>query len=144
MSEEEINRIERELNVTLPTEYKHAVRNYPVRRDRGTDDSILFDDAEAVIGLNKRYRAGFAGLFPWPSHYFFIGDDGAASCYLLDLTKSPSPVFFADHGNVQSLTIEAANIQAWLDDYVADLRADGDDRDLAPRPGNWLLRLFRR
>ena len=144
MTEHDISKIERELAVTLPTDYKVAVQNYPVRADYGTDDSILFDDADAVIDLNRRYRAGFAGLPAWPPHYFFIGDDGAASCYLIDLSTSSSPVFFADHGNIQSLTTEAATIQDWIARFLADLRAHGVDPDAARRPASWVSRLFRK
>jgi hypothetical protein len=144
MTEQDISKIERELAVTLPADYKAAVQNYPVRADYGTDDSVLFDDAEAVIDQNRRYRAGFAGLPPWPSHYFFIGDDGAASCYLLDLSKSPAPVLFADHGNIDDIRTEATAVEDWVTRYLADLRADGVDPDAAARPANWFMKLFQR
>ena len=136
MTEGDISRIERELGIVLPPDYKDVIRNYPIRADRGTSDSVLFDEPSAIIELNRSYSAGSAGLPAWPRSYFFIGNDGAASCYFLDLTKSPSPVFFADHGNIEEIRTEAPTLRAFMDNYIAGLREDDGefDPDAEPRP----------
>jgi len=144
MTDDDIKRIESGLQIVLPPDYKEAVRNYPVRFCQGTDDAFLFDNSEAVIELNRRYRAGFAGLPSWPPHFFFIGDDGAANCYFIDLTKTPSPVFFADHGNIQRVNTEAATIPDWIGRVLDGFRADGIDPTAEQRPRNWLAKLLGR
>src|SRR5215217_5426572 len=98
MTESDLSLIERELEVRLPRDYRRVLSDYPFSYDLGTSDSILYDNAQGLINQNRAYRAGFAGLPKWPQHYYFIGDDGAASCYLLDLRREQSPVFVAEHG----------------------------------------------
>ncbi len=134
MSPQDIDRIEWALRIRLPRDYKETVLNFPVRQHLGSDDSPLFDDPGAIIEQNRQYREGFAGMPPWPSHFYFIGDDGAASCYLLDLNQSPSPVFLADHGNIQHISKEADTLNEFVATYIASLKAGGIDPDAERRP----------
>jgi hypothetical protein len=134
MSPQDIERIERELQIALPIDYKKTMLSFPVRRDRGNDDSPLFDNSDALIDLNRKYREGFAGLPRWPVHYYLIGDDGAASCYLLDLTKTPSPVLLADHGNIERLSREADTLKFFVAGYIATFKEAGINPDAPRRP----------
>lgn len=138
MTEQDLMRIERELDIHLPDDYRKAVLNYPIRADRGTSDSWLFDDAEALVELNAEYRQGFGELPPWPAHYFIVGETDCMP-YFVDLTKSPSPVFSADHGNLQSLSTEAETLSAWVEAFLKEMRDDGGNPD-AERRDNEKLR----
>ena len=129
MTEQDISKIEREMAVALPSDYKAALLKSPALTDERGDDRHLFQHADAIIDLNKRYREGFAGLPPWPAHYFFIGDDGAANCYLLDLTKSPSPVFFAGHGNLKNIRKDSATLANWMGCDLDEPQQDEVDSD---------------
>lgn len=138
MTEQDLLRIERELEIQLPDDYRKAVLNYPIRADRGTMDSWLYDNAEALVKLNREYRNGFSGLPPWPAHYFIVGETDCMP-YFVNLTKSPSPVFSADHGNLQSLNTEAETLSAWVEAFLKEMQDDGGDPD-AERRDNEKLR----
>ena len=138
MTEQDLMRIERELDIHLPDDYRKAVLNYPIRADRGTSDSWLYDNAEALVKLNREYRNGFSGLPPWPAHYFIVGETDCVP-YFMDLTKSPSPVFSADHGDLQALSTEAETLSAWVDAFLKEMRDDGVNPD-AERRNNEKLR----
>jgi len=127
MTESDFTLIERELSVQLPPDYRRVLADYPFPHDRDNADSLLYGDSQAIIDRNRDYRAGFAGLPKWPEHYFFIGDDGAASCYFLDLRREPSPVYFADHGAVDKLAEEAPDLETWVERTIDDFRRDGID-----------------
>ena len=132
MTEQDLMRIERELGIHLPDDYRKAVLNYPIRADRGTSDSWLYDNAVALVKMNREYRNGFSGLPPWPAHYFIVGETDCVP-YFVDLTKSPSPVFSADHGNLQSLSTEAETLSAWVDAFLKEMRDDGGNPDAERR-----------
>jgi hypothetical protein len=124
MTPEDLIFIESETGIRLPEDYKKIALRY--RPDAGTDDAPIFDNAKAIINLNQKYHAGFAGMDPWPRHYFFIGDDGAASCYALDLSSNPPKVIFLDHGNPKQVRIEAESFS----DYVGQVLKEIDQRPI--------------
>lgn len=132
MTEQDLMRIERELDIHLPDDYRKAVLNYPIRADRGTSDSWLYDNAEALVKLNREYRNGFSGLPPWPAHYFIVGETDCMP-YFVDLTKSPSPVFSADRGNLKWVSTEAESLPAWVNALLKEMRENGEDPDAKQR-----------
>lgn len=132
MTEEDVDRIERELNVRLPGEYRQVVCNFPIPADRGTSDSFLWDDPDALIELNCEYREGYAGLDPWPDSLFMIGDDGAACPYVLDLKQTPAPVLHLDHGQPDQVLEQFGSINEFVRQAIEQLRADGVDFETPP------------
>ena len=132
MTEADLLRIESELGVQLPADYRDLVRNHPIRAERGTANGILWDDPDAVIELNLKYRRGFAGLKAWPEHFYMIGDDGAASPYVLDLRTPTSPVYLFDHGSVDAATIRGQTVTEWMGDFIQQLIDYGVDPDAPP------------
>src|SRR5258708_9325181 len=58
---------------------------------------------------------------PWAENYFFIGDDGAASCYALDLGTKPLKVLFLDHGNPKDTSVKAESLSAFANQISKDL-----------------------
>jgi hypothetical protein len=133
VTESDLSRIESSLQVRLPQDYRQLALNHPIRAEHGTIDGNLWDDATALIEWNLKYRAGFAGLKPWPDHFYLIGDDGAASTYALDLRASPSPVFMFDHGSPDAMFKQAETCRQWMDAFLEEMKASGEDPD-AERP----------
>lgn len=133
MSPEELQQIESELGITLPVDYREAMLNYPL--DRDPLDETLCDDVELLIKSNLYYRKHkFFGL-EWPGHYFTFGGDGFGNRFFLDLTLTPSPVFFADH-EVREYREDKPSLEAWLEmvmleqaEYRAELDAENREAE---------------
>jgi len=117
----DLDRIERELALRLPANYRALVINYPDALGPSGPDYELLDDPQQLIDINKLYRAqGFFGM-PWPEHYYSIGGDGSGNDYYLDLRVEPSPVYFADHeGSIYSE--QWPSLDAWLAERVKERR----------------------
>ena len=109
----DLDRIERELGIRLPANYRALVTNYPAALGSQGPDYELLDDPQQLIESNRLYRAqGFFGM-PWPEHYYSIGGDGTGNDYYLDLSVEESPVYFADHeGSIYSE--QWPSLDAWL------------------------------
>jgi SMI1 / KNR4 family (SUKH-1) len=113
VTSEGLDRVERELGIRLPGDYRALVLTYPVALGKSGPDYQLLDDSEQLIATNRLLREqGFFGS-PWPAHFFSFGGDGLGNEYYLDLRKEPSPVYFADHEG--TLDHESwPSLQAWL------------------------------
>src|SRR4051812_32862681 len=92
-----VSRIETALGITLPSDYKALVTNYPPQLFEHAADFDLMDDPERVIAMNQDLRTSpFYGV-RWPEDYFAIGENGCGDYYCLDLSgRSPGALFF-DH-----------------------------------------------
>lgn len=136
MISEDLDRIERELGVRLPGDYRALVLTYPVGLGASGPDYELLNDPGELIALNREYRErGFFGL-PWPAHFFCFGGDGSGNGYYLDLRKEPSPVHFADHeGSLYSE--EWPSLAAWLAERLREAAEfEIEERERARRKAN--------
>jgi hypothetical protein len=143
MTEQDCLRIETELQITLPAEYRKAVVNFPLRFDMGNSASFLWDDADALIRENQELRttkqaAGWfeIGHVGWPHHFYFIGGDVEFSA-VLDLRQTPCRVLEVEHWDVSGYDQPyqaALTFTAWLDRYLDDFRNDGIDLNAAEVP----------
>lgn len=122
MLSEDLDRIERELAIRLPGEYRALVLTYPAGLGPSGPDYELLDDPGELIAVNRRLREeGFFGM-PWPAHFFCFGGDGSGNEYYLDLRKEPSPVYFADHeGSLYSE--QWPSLDAWLAEHLREQAA---------------------
>lgn len=113
MTSYDLDRVERELGVRLPSDYRALVLTYPVGLGKSGPDYELLDDPGQLIAANRLLREeGFFGS-PWPAHFFSFGGDGFGNEYYLDLRREPSPVYFADHeGAIDSE--QWPTLEAWL------------------------------
>ena len=89
MVSDDLDRIERDLGIRLPGNYRALVLTYPLGLGASGPDYELLDDPAQIIAINQQFREhGFFGM-PWPAHYFSFGGDCAGNAYYLDLRKEP-------------------------------------------------------
>jgi hypothetical protein len=134
MDEKELRRVEDALGLSLPSDYRALMLNYPIRVEQGSSSGLLDDDAGTLIESNlslRRPRQPGARTrhphAPWPPHYFFIGGDRERAL-LLDLRRAaPGPVFEAPHDDADRLTEAALSVTALVEHYARELKDRGVD-----------------
>lgn len=102
MTDADIDLIERELAITLPAAYRQAVVPFRIPALAGNTEERLWDDAHALIRLNREMRTGSKWCPPWPEYYYAIGDPHGDELHALDLRTPEGAVWELDHGNVDS------------------------------------------
>ena len=96
-----IERLEKELGVTLPPEY---VRLLVQPRPAAIGTVSVSDDVELIIERTKEHREGFAGAPEWPQQFVYVGDEDDACPYALDCTTGV--IVWTDHGNLDQRPLE--------------------------------------
>ncbi|PQO29223.1 hypothetical protein C5Y96_15875 [Blastopirellula marina] len=140
MTEADVDKIESELGITLPMDYREIVLHFPVRFEAGTTDGFLWDDAAALIERNRELTSARkpwgVELQPLPEQYFFIGDDKAGWQYLIDTTSEPSLVYIMEYESIERIQPISTYLNAdkehvllseWFHDYLKTYRDDGVD-----------------
>jgi hypothetical protein len=136
VTSDDLDRLERELGIRLPGEYRALILTYPHGLGPSGPDYELLDDARQLLAINRLFREeGFFGM-PWPAHFFAFGGDGMGNQYYLDLRREPSPVYFADHeGTVAGG--EWPSLESWLAERLAERSAwEAEQRQRAERKAN--------
>jgi hypothetical protein len=140
MTEEDLDRIEQALDIALPDAYRAALLNFPIVAWRGNTETELWDDADAIIELNRELRAGApGGVPPWPAHMFALGHSGDGSPSALDLSTPGAPRWWVDRSGLANVGSGQthASFEEWLPEYLEDLRHDllmeGLDPNSTPR-----------
>jgi hypothetical protein len=131
VTSDDLDRVERELGIRLPSEYRALVLTYPVGLGTAGPDTQLLDLPEQLIAINRSLRShGFSGE-AWPAHFFTFGGDGHGNHYYLDVRREPSPVYFADHrGTLHSG--QWPSLESWLKDQLRE-RAEGEAEESRQR-----------
>jgi hypothetical protein len=133
MTDDDIALIGRELKIALPESYVRALVPFRVPALAGNTDSQLWDDARALIDLNRELRAGSRFRPAWPHHLFAVGE-----LIALDTRDPAGPVWWLDHGMIdhEASYLSHARFEDWVDDFYRDLRedleGDGHDPDRPP------------
>ncbi len=97
MTESDLNLIEKELKLKLPSTYRNFMLDFPIPACTGNDDTELWDNAKRLISENQELRKGmFGGVKPWPNHFFCLGGAGSGCVYALDLRKPDAPVWWVE------------------------------------------------
>ena len=136
MTESDLERIERELSISLPVVYRQTMLDFPVRACAGNEEFALWDSADGLIRLNRELRCEFS----WPSHLYALGQpEGDDANYAIDLRDRAAPVWWVDHWDVEgkgSGPVEPS-FAIWIASYSAELRSvlEGDrvDPDGTPK-----------
>ncbi len=132
MTAEHLARIEQEIGLKLPDDYRRAMQNYTFGRDSFAFNDMLLDDAQMIINANREPH-DILGDAPPTRDYLWIGGDGGEVYYYLDLRASPCPVHAFDL-ETRELTLFARD----LDDYMAkcgeiDAEIEEDERRAAEK-----------
>jgi hypothetical protein len=137
MTEAELERIEAELAVQLPAEYRAAMLGYSIPACAGNDDTELWDNAPRLIELNRELRTGRYSIKPWPAEFFAVGRDAGGCSQALNLRDGS--VLWADRGHLPHLggtPSKPIPFAQWCPEYLAglrsDLEGDGIDPDGSP------------
>lgn len=146
VTEADVAKIESELGITLPADYREILLHFPVRFEAGTTDGFLWDDAQALIERNRELRSARniwdVELKPLPEQYFFIGDDKAGWQYLIDTTSEPSMVYTMEYESIERIAPipdkekEPQTLSQWFHDYLKSYRDDGVDITSAKFPAS--------
>lgn len=104
MTQEDLDRIESELAVTLPARYREFMLADHGDEFAGNSDCDVWDDPELLIIRNRALRAGesMGGSKPWPPELFFVGDPVSASGNAIVLTDELVPVHWVDHCDIEA------------------------------------------
>ncbi len=135
MSPDDFHRIERELQIVLPKEYREAMSPFPVTALAGNSDLDVWDDAERLIAWNRDLRGGAPS---WPSTMFAIGHAGARSCFAIDCGAKQGSVWWIDAFVIEAKEsgVVSESFGTWFEDYVRKTRedciADGIDPNESP------------
>lgn len=112
MTLEQLRRIESELGVKLPGEYREIMLNYPF--DTESMGDYLFDEADRVIEENRECREVELFGLDWRTHHFIFGSDGLGNPFFIDLSKVPAPIMLADHED-GAQRVEEQSFSVWVD-----------------------------
>jgi hypothetical protein len=92
MTTSDFQRIERELAIHLPDDYKSLMMTYPFAPESFTADCLLPNNAGRLLEIAKDRQK-------LPPYSFIIGDDSADETYFIDISRAHSPVFVFDVPN---------------------------------------------
>jgi hypothetical protein len=135
MTEDELDRIEAQLEIKLPLPYRQLVAPWPVRATAGNDDQLLWDRADALIAANFDLH-GDTYDSPWPKRYFMIGRSFGRDCYAIDLEDPAVSVLWVANNDVDDRhNGKKGPLAAWAGEYFMGLREElgreGIDPDAA-------------
>ena len=111
MTSEDVERIETELGLTLPEDYRRVLLDFPFQDLRGNDFAELYDHPSALIETNQRLRSGEK---PWPSHLLFVGQSEEDPAYALDMSAQPSRILRIEQGRIEGAPVEAKSLELWI------------------------------
>jgi hypothetical protein len=111
MTEKELNGIQSEFNVVLPSAYRNAMLNYPFPKGSWADDCAMPNNAGEVMGMNHLAQTIEIQSL---SHHLQIGSDGSESWYFIDLRNDSCPVYTYEL-ETKKVTLEAPDFESWLE-----------------------------
>ena len=144
MTPEDIARIETELEVRLPKDYRALLQAYPFPPDSFTAEFAMPNDATHLIETNRERSTQALpphnrGRTVPSSSYFEIGGDGGEESYLIDLAQQQSPVYVYDL-ETNELREAASDLQSFVEQCAASDEMIRRDEDFTARKGWWQFR----
>jgi hypothetical protein len=127
---DDLSRVESALAIRLPDVYRDLVVPFPIPVYAGNTDTELWDDADALIALNRELRTGYGNTAPWPEHLFAMGRDGSGCASAIDLNDPMAPVWWADrcHLDAVGTAPESPSLATWAEQHLADLRVEIEEK----------------
>lgn len=114
MSEEEVARIESELQVAIPSSLRTFLLTK--RNTEEVDYGTVAGSPEGFIEMTKEYRTGFVGLPPWPKEWLYLGDASDACPYVVDCITGR--MFQLHKGDLRQRRLEEWDS---FDEFIAEM-----------------------
>ncbi|MEM6393582.1 MAG: SMI1/KNR4 family protein [Planctomycetota bacterium] len=129
MNESDFQRIESELEIKLPRQYRELMSPFPVRAYIGNDDMDLWDDPATLIEFNQKAHHSYN----WPDHLMAIGGGDAGDRYAIDLSSEIAAVWWIDRAiDAPGTAPLDQSFADWAREIFKDM-ADGEyDGAIAP------------
>ena len=124
MREGDLARLERELAIRLPRQYRECMVAYPFSRISWAGDLATPDDVDLLLDLNREKRELPPTLTP--RDVFFIGSDGKGVDYFISLSDPACGVTAYDTG-----THKVSALAKSFDDWLSQLRAENETESIS-------------
>jgi hypothetical protein len=124
MTSDDVDRIERELQIELPASYRRLVEAFPLPSYAGNVETAIWDDANRLIEYNRELRTGTRWVKPWPAHFYALGRDQGGCSQAIDLRTGD--LWWADRSHLDGPGSykHAETFEQWADDYIDGLQQD--------------------
>lgn len=134
MNKNDLDKIEKELEIKLPESYRLVMENDLPTALKGNSNFDLWDNPDVLIKRNIELRKGDSGFKQWPNKLFFIGDPLTACGNAIDLSSQDSPVWWVDHCDLDGKGSGeiSPSFKNWVETYLTDIRNDLENSDIAP------------
>ena len=98
MTEDDFQKIERDLNVSLPKAYRDVMPAFEKLSAKQMDYVCLYQSAARVVDANNEARDLARIGWEWPDKYLIVGDNGGGNAFCLDLSNPDDTwVWWCDH-----------------------------------------------
>ena len=111
MRQQDLARLERELAIRLPRQYRDFMVAYPFSRSSWAGDLGTPDDVDLLLDLNREKRELSRGISS--DEVFFIGSDGKGADYFVQLSDPACGVAAYDTSTHQ-VSIQTKTFEDWL------------------------------
>ncbi|MEM1028575.1 MAG: hypothetical protein AAGJ38_10870, partial [Planctomycetota bacterium] len=95
MKLEDVDVIEDQFEVKLPSDYRIFLVDYPF----ATDNEELTANLEELVKTNLGLRNDKPWGFSWERRFWWCGSDGSGGIYFLDCNQNDSMIYYLDHEN---------------------------------------------
>lgn len=133
MTNEDIDFIERELELKLPATYREYLVPFRIPAMYGNTEHQLWDDAAGLVKLNREMRAGSKYNPPWPPYMYAVGYPAGDEMIAVDTRDPEGPVWWLDHGVIDHVASYKSHdrFADWVEEFYRDVRSDllGDGHD---------------
>lgn len=135
MKEDELRRIEAELRLTLPDDYRRLMLAFPFR-PLGRDSVYwLYDDPDDVIRATREPLHGYyEGAALLPTHVA-IGETAMGDQYLLNLARTPWPVLCLSH-ETHEVEEDYPDLASFVTGWTKEV-AEPTEQSERNRPRRW-------
>ena len=94
MTTQDLDQIEKELNLTLPSEFRS------IAGSRIFQDPI-HDEAQPIFKITQSFRTGEFGDENWPNDLVAFGHDGCGNYFCFYASNFVSGIFIRDHETLE-------------------------------------------
>jgi hypothetical protein len=138
----DLDRIEHELHIALPVDYRRTMEAYPFARN-SFSEGMLLDDVDVLIRWNSgdpnRSIDGRNQALTFRDH-FKIGSDGGELSFFLKYTGSPNPIYCYDleSGNFEVISQDIAEYVGHCAKIDAGTKPLPNESNDMPESVKWL------